>query len=457
MLGDLVATRLAVIVAISAWRVRRYPENAAYIQAWDDDSWGLLELSTARRRPFARELGAPAPPAATASLRAGGSGARRAPDGAHVRSRCTPCAARASGSSTRTAAGCSTRTTTCRSSALPPARDRGGGPPDAPAEHPCALPVRAPGRARRAPARDDAAGCGPRLASMLVNSGSEANDVAWRIAAGATGRGGASSRTTPTTASPTRPPISRPRSGRRATGRHVAPDPGDWTDADVAAAVARRPLAATFLDAGLTSDGIVPPPPERARALARATREAGGLFVADEVQVGYGRTGEHLWAFAHLGVEPDFVTLGKPMGNGYPVAAVITRRELVERFAFAGRSSARSAATPSRRRRPRGPRRDRRRADRRAREARRRPAPRRASSTCDIRRSATCAGSACSSASSWTTPARARAVVDALRRDGVLIGRTGTRDDVLKIRPPLVFGESHVDLLVAALERALGV
>ena len=54
------------------------------------------------------------------------------------------------------------------------------------------------------------------------------------------------------------------------------------------------------------------------------------------MQAGYGRTGEHLWAFAHLGVEPDFVTLGKPMGNGYPVAAVITRRELVERFAFAG-------------------------------------------------------------------------------------------------------------------------
>src|SRR6185437_16124108 len=58
---------------------------------------------------------------------------------------------------------------------------------------------------------------------------------------------------------------------------------------------------------------------------------------ADEVQVGYGRSGGHLWAFAHLGVTPDFVTLGKPMGNGYPVAALITRREIVERFAFARR------------------------------------------------------------------------------------------------------------------------
>jgi 4-aminobutyrate aminotransferase-like enzyme len=46
-------------------------------------------------------------------------------------------------------------------------------------------------------------------------------------------------------------------------------------------------------------------------------------------------------------------------------------------------------------------------------------------------------------------------MVDALRRDGVLIGRTGPRRDVLKIRPPLVFAEPHVDLLAAALERAL--
>jgi 4-aminobutyrate aminotransferase-like enzyme len=53
------------------------------------------------------------------------------------------------------------------------------------------------------------------------------------------------------------------------------------------------------------------------------------------------------------------------------------------------------------------------------------------------------------------SPARARAVVESLRRAGVLIGRTGPRDDVLKIRPPLVFGAAHTDLLVAALDRAL--
>src|SRR5205823_14784327 len=92
-------------------------------------------------------------------------------------------------------------------------------------------------------------------------------------------------------------------------------------DLDVERALAELDgLAAVFLDAVLTSDGIYWPPPEDARRLVERTHEAGGLFVADEVQAGHGRTGEHLWAFAALGVVPDLVTLGKPMGNGYPVA-----------------------------------------------------------------------------------------------------------------------------------------
>src|SRR5262249_51344659 len=59
---------------------------------------------------------------------------------------------------------------------------------------------------------------------------------------------------------------------------------------------------------------------------------AGALFVADEVQAGHGRTGV-MWCFEHYGITPDVVTLGKPMGNGYPVAAVITRREIADELA----------------------------------------------------------------------------------------------------------------------------
>ena len=69
--------------------------------------------------------------------------------------------------------------------------------------------------------------------------------------------------------------------------------------------------------------------------LVRQTREAGALWIADEVQAGHGRTGE-MWAFDRFGVVPDFVTLGKPMGNGHPVAAVVTRREIAQ--ALVGRT-----------------------------------------------------------------------------------------------------------------------
>jgi 4-aminobutyrate aminotransferase-like enzyme len=216
-------------------------------------------------------------------------------------------------------------------------------------------------------------------------------------------------------------------------------------------------LAATFLDAGLTSDGIHPPPSERLAAIVRATRDAGGLFVADEVQVGYGRGGEHLWAFAQLGVAPDFVTLGKPMGNGYPVAAVLTRREIVDSFAygrrlfstFGGNPVAAAAALAvldviederivPHAQRVGG-----------LLQARLEELRARHPTIADVRGFGLLAGV------ELADPAVAGAVVDRMREAGVLIGRTGPRDDVLKVRPPLVFGDEHVGLLAAALDAAL--
>lgn len=67
-------------------------------------------------------------------------------------------------------------------------------------------------------------------------------------------------------------------------------------------------------------------------------REAGGVCIADEVQVGFGRVGTHMWAFQLDGedIVPDIVTMGKPMGNGHPVAAVVTTREIAESFRKTG-------------------------------------------------------------------------------------------------------------------------
>lgn len=66
--------------------------------------------------------------------------------------------------------------------------------------------------------------------------------------------------------------------------------------------------------------------------------KAGGVFVADEIQVGFGRVGKHFWAFQLQGEDlvPDIVTMGKPIGNGHPVACVATTKEIAESFAATG-------------------------------------------------------------------------------------------------------------------------
>lgn len=79
-------------------------------------------------------------------------------------------------------------------------------------------------------------------------------------------------------------------------------------------------------------------PPGYLRQVYKYVREAGGVCLADEVQVGFGRVGSHMWAFQTQGddIVPDIVTLGKPMGNGHPVSAVVTTREIAESFGATG-------------------------------------------------------------------------------------------------------------------------
>jgi 4-aminobutyrate aminotransferase-like enzyme len=69
------------------------------------------------------------------------------------------------------------------------------------------------------------------------------------------------------------------------------------------------------------------------QAVYGQVRAAGGVCIADEVQVGFGRVGSHFWGFEAQGVVPDIVTLGKPIGNGHPLAAVITTRAVADSFA----------------------------------------------------------------------------------------------------------------------------
>ena len=172
------------------------------------------------------------------------------------------------------------------------------------------------------------------------------------------------------------------------------------------------------------------------QAIARATREAGGVVVADEVQAGHGRSGEHLWSFAQYGIAPDVVTLGKPMGNGYPVAAVIARQELFDRLkeetevfsTFGGNPVAARAALAVL-----DVIEDERLVENAARVGEELIAALRDLSIGEVRGRGLLVGVELES------PELAEDVVNRMRDAGVLINRTGPRGDVLKIRPPLVF------------------
>jgi len=90
--------------------------------------------------------------------------------------------------------------------------------------------------------------------------------------------------------------------------------------------------AAFIVDTIFSSGGVVATPPGYLKKSAEIIRRAGGLFVADEVQPGFGRTGRNFWGYEIDAVIPDIVTMGKPMGNGHPLAATVTRRDLIDEF-----------------------------------------------------------------------------------------------------------------------------
>jgi 4-aminobutyrate aminotransferase-like enzyme/Ser/Thr protein kinase RdoA (MazF antagonist) len=94
-----------------------------------------------------------------------------------------------------------------------------------------------------------------------------------------------------------------------------------------------RGPAAFLCESVISCGGQIPLPAAYLAEAVRAVRAAGGLYIADEVQTGCGRHGAYFWAFEEHGVSPDIVTIGKPLGNGHPVAAVVTTRAVADAFA----------------------------------------------------------------------------------------------------------------------------
>jgi 4-aminobutyrate aminotransferase-like enzyme len=189
--------------------------------------------------------------------------------------------------------------------------------------------------------------------AMFSCTGTEANELALRIARTVTGGVGVivteysyhgnsqaiSEITTEYRRPETLPPyviaVPAPDTYR---GRYRGDDAADRYASHVAEAVETLRsrgvrLAALVLDTIISSDGVVAVPPGYLSRAAGFVRNAGGLFIADEVQPGLGRTGERFWGFELDEVVPDIVTMGKPMGNGHPLAATVTRSDIAASFA----------------------------------------------------------------------------------------------------------------------------
>ena len=93
-----------------------------------------------------------------------------------------------------------------------------------------------------------------------------------------------------------------------------------------------RPIAGFIVESMLSCAGQIPFPQGYLAKSFELIRSVGGLCIADEVQVGFGRLGSKMWAFEEHGVIPDIVVMGKPIGNGHPMAAVFTTKEIADSF-----------------------------------------------------------------------------------------------------------------------------
>ncbi|MGL4278837.1 MAG: aspartate aminotransferase family protein, partial [Albidovulum sp.] len=316
--------------------------------------------------------------------------------------------------------------------------------------------------------------------AMFTCTGSEANDLALRIAREHTGGTGvivtdnayhgvtsAIAELSPSFG-PGVPLGAHVRTIPAPDPRHYGADVGTGFAAAVTAAAAdlsRHGIkpAALLVDTIFSSDGVFADPKGFLAPAVQAIRDAGGLFIADEVQPGFARTGEAMWGFMRHGIVPDIVTMGKPMGNGYPIAGLVVRPGIVAGFGskvryfntFGGNAVAAATANAV--------------LDVIAEEGLLenarvtgayladglRDLAKRHEALGEVRAAGLFAGVDVERGGA-PDAALAANIVNGLRQKRVLISATAKAGNVLKIRPPLTFSRENADLFLSRLDEVLG-
>jgi 4-aminobutyrate aminotransferase-like enzyme len=321
----------------------------------------------------------------------------------------------------------------------------------------------------------------PLSTAIMTCTGSEANDIALRMAEAMTGKRGIIA-TDATYHGNTTLVSHLSRSNVPAVGfglgeylRHVeAPDSYRIDDPDgnrFAAHVARAVedlqasgigLAALIVCPVFLNEGFPTQVEGWLRPAAEVVRKAGGLLICDEVQSGFGRCGSHFWGHQKQGVVPDIVTMGKPMGNGHPVAGVVTTPDIMARFrtsfryfnTFGGnpvscaaamavldelqekdlQANALAIGTMA--------------------HERLSALAERHEVIGDVRQTGMVFGAEFVTDRETKQPASdyADRVVNAMRARGILLSKLGRHKNTLKIRPPMPFAAEHLDLLIDTLD-----
>jgi len=327
----------------------------------------------------------------------------------------------------------------------------------------------------------------PLRVCYFVNSGSEANELALRLARAHTGREDVivlehayhGHTNTLIDISPYK--FNGPGGRGRKPWVHVAPIADDYRgpyrrgDAEAGAKYAahvgeildsaRREVAAYIAETLPSVAGQIVFPPNYLAEVYRQVRAAGAVCIADEVQVGFGRLGTHFWGFETQGVVPDIAVFGKPIGNAFPLAAVVTTKEIAASFAngmeffstFGGNPVACAAGLAVL-----DVVRDEGLQDRALRVGKYWMTELKKLQEChrligDVRGSGLFVGIDLVRDRESREPATEQAdyVVNRLRECGILAGTDGPHHNVIKLRPPLIFAEADADLFVRAFESIL--